>query len=205
VSTYALDAPVDTDFSRERLVALLSAAAARPEVVIRHDVDYSPFCAAQMAELELEHGIRATYHIRVDAPDYDLTCDSIPRIVAAGHDLGPHVDLHADRGALFSDDELAAACSSAYRALSAAYPSTRRVSFHQPPRDVIGREVPGFESAQSWRWQGRWAADSRGIWRINPEELLARGGPVMLNLHPEWWFLPDEHATALRAREATKP
>lgn len=207
MSALAVHAPPDTDFSRERLLSLLESARSRPDVMIRHDVDYDVGCAVQMAELEADLGVRATYYLLADTEDYDLFLagPAVQRIRDCGHDLASHVDLHAPRHAVFTTAALRAACIDTHAAISRHWPVTRKVSFHQPPRDVIGRRIPWFESAQAAEWQGRYAADSRGVWRVSPEELLERGGPFQMGLHCEWWWLPEPEADAMRAREAEKP
>lgn len=196
---------MDTDTSRVRLRRLWKLADQRdPEVWWRHDVDYDLSCAVKMAALEKQHGVVSTYFFLTQA--YPLNVEALEEIVACGHEIAPHVDLHGDRDSKYTDADLFDACQDAYDRLTWIYrPVSFVVSFHQPPRSVIGREIPGFESAQGPEWQGCQTADSRGVFHVSPEEILKTEGDVQINLHPEWWFWPKAKQQEWRLLESTKP
>lgn len=199
------------DFSRERLERLLTA---RTDTFIRHDVDYDLQCAVEMAIFEAKLGITSTYYIRCRAEEYNPfgreSREKLRMIQVLGHTLGLHVDLGLHRGANVSDAMMEKACENDLGLFVAGgYAMSRRVSFHAPPHDVYGRDFRWFDHALGTDKPVRYVADSRGVFRRNPETALAMademGPPVQLNLHPEWWFLPWDEADALRAREALKP
>lgn len=182
----------------------------RPGVEWRHDVDYDLTCAIAMAEFEAKKGIRSTYYFLPRSPDYALKRSTIEIILAFGHDIGTHVDLHVARDATFTDEQLQAACVEDYQRLTAIAGRgiTRRVSFHQLPLHVLWRDVPGFLSAHAPRWKGNYVGDSRGVFEVNPEERLRLSDgstPLQINLHPEWWFLSPREADIMRQREAANP
>ncbi len=189
------------DFSQERLICLL----AHPLAVLRHDVDYDPMCALQMAKLEGQIGVHSTYYIRpleCYEPGARLALAEIP---LHGHDLAPHVDLHLPRDAEVDDELMALTAEQDFELLSESFPMTRKVSFHAPPQDIHWRDVEGFDHALKGEWFGRYLADSRGVWRFPPEQLLSWGEVIQLNLHPEWWFWEQAEADAWRRIEAKKP
>jgi hypothetical protein len=197
-----------TDFTRGRLRGLLGAT--HPLVVWRHDVDYDPACALQMAELEREHGVRATYYLMPRAEDYNVFAPSVRDIIrgilACGHQLGVHVNLELPREATVPTWYLAATCYADYKLVATNYEGIqRKVSLHAPPQDARWRDIPSFDHAMSAYWEHRYLGDSRGVWHEPPEELLARGDAVQLNLHPEWWFWPEAKADEWRRLEAGKP
>jgi len=182
----------------------------RPGVVWRHDVDYDPVCALKMAEEEAVHGITATYYVLPRSEDYNAfaprAAGCFHAILDLGHRIGVHVDLHAARDAKFTDMQLHEACARDWKLLRSGFPCRFDVSFHQPPHDVLWRDIPGFEHAMSPGWDGLYVSDSRGVYRHGtPESLLATQGPVQINLHPEWHYLPAAEALALRKQEALKP
>jgi hypothetical protein len=195
-----------TAFTLETLVGLHRLD--RPGVRWRHDVDYDPACAVQMAELEQQAGVRSVFCIRLRGPYNpfsDDTAEMLHRIVACGHTLGVHVDLGLPRHAATPVGLLAEAAERDYTLLAAEHPVERFVSFHAPPADIYGRRVPGFAHAFEDPWQRRTVSDSRGVWHGDPVQLLASGQPATLSLHPEWWFWQTETAEMWRQLEAAKP
>jgi len=68
----------------------------RPFLLIRHDVDITPWSALRMAELERSLGIVTTYYYRLHAPFYNLmdgaVLDSVRAVAAMGHEVGLHYE-----------------------------------------------------------------------------------------------------------------
>ena len=197
----------DTNFSLERLERLLKTGT---KVEWRHDVDFDPDAALQMAHLEHKHGVQSTYYVMCQSESYNALAPNVMQtfktIIGYGHQLGIHVDLRLGRSAKVQSSVMRKACERDARIFRAAgYEMTRRVSFHAPPLDVLWRDVRGFEHALGPQWEGRYVADSRGVFRQSPEDALKRGGAVTLNLHPEWWFWPLSVAEYSRKIEAEKP
>lgn len=197
----------DTDFSWERLKGLF--ALSHDGIEWQHDVDYSPACALEMAKLEAECGIRSTYFFRPCSDEYNSFGPSVRKVIEGiltfGHLLGVHIDLGLPRDADVSDAVLKYECVKQWRLLGSVYQVSQRVSFHAPPSDVLGRPIPGYKSSHGPYWQDRWIGDSRGVWSENPEERIAEGEPLRVNLHPEWHFWPQHLADEWREREALKP
>ena len=65
-------------------------------LLIRHDVDITPWSALAMAEMEKEEGVETTYYFRLHAPYYNLlepTClGAVHRIAELGHEVGLHYE-----------------------------------------------------------------------------------------------------------------
>lgn len=68
----------------------------RDFLVVRHDVDITPWSALRMAELEAEEGVRTTYYYRLHAPFYNLMDEaavaSVREVAAMGHEVGLHYE-----------------------------------------------------------------------------------------------------------------
>lgn len=188
------------DFSKDRLQTLLT----HPRAVIRHDVDYDPACAVKMAEFECGLDVRSVYYVRPLECYQNNKAWSFQEIFWYGHELGVHADLCLPREAHVSDKLLRTVAEGTFQMLLDVLPVSRRVSFHAPPIDVYWRSVEGFDHALKPEWRGRYVADSRGVFRLQPEENLDKG-VVQLNLHPEWWFWDQETADMWRQVEAAKP
>ena len=136
------------DFSIKRLRTLLTTDA---NVQWRHDVDFDPECALKMAWLERELGVQSTYYVMARSEFYNpfaaLTCKVFLQIHECGHQLGLHVDLGLPRAAKVSDDRMVAACLDDRELLQHVLPVCDSVAFHAPPRDIMGRDIPGFDHA----------------------------------------------------------
>ncbi len=68
----------------------------RAFLLIRHDVDITPWSALRMAELERSLDVRTTYYYRLHAPFYNLmegaALDSVRAVAAMGHEVGLHYE-----------------------------------------------------------------------------------------------------------------
>lgn len=157
------------EFSIDRLGELLAESPAN--TFWRHDIDVSPDAALQMAKLEAELGIVATFYVMTESPFYAPT-DAVVlamRLAALDHHVGWHIDPR----------------------LPSAYPADGlRVSWHCPTPEMLWRDFDGFESAYASRWEGRYVSDARGVFRGGDPEDIFDGEALQVALHPEWWFEP---------------
>ena len=172
---------------------------------IRHDVDVSLDRARKLAELEQSWGVRATYHVMLSCPFYDVTearsRDHLAAIRACGHEVGLHYHPAHDEAASpphGADEEIDAACQRLERALGTAVES---VSFHLPspglidgPLHVANRVNAYAKPLLEW-----YLSDSRGRWREG-EPLVTldtpRSSTLQILIHPLWWGATNEEPTA---------
>jgi hypothetical protein len=71
---------------------------ARPRIFMRHDLDHSLALAVQMARIEADAGVRATYFVQLHADSYCATSLGQVARVRELMDLGHEVGLHYDTG-----------------------------------------------------------------------------------------------------------
>ncbi|MFO1078709.1 MAG: hypothetical protein U1E73_13375 [Planctomycetota bacterium] len=68
----------------------------RDFLLIRHDVDITPWSALRMAELEHSLEVHTTYYYRLHAPFYNAmdgaVLDSVRAVAAMGHEVGLHYE-----------------------------------------------------------------------------------------------------------------
>src|SRR5262245_56100562 len=92
-------------FAFVRFQEFLPGAGPLPSryVVLRHDIDFSPHYALEMAEMEHAAGIASTYYVLFDGQFYNpLERDIIlqlRRIRALGHEIGLHFAVSASADA----------------------------------------------------------------------------------------------------------
>jgi hypothetical protein len=184
-------------------------------VLWRHDIDLELEAAVALAELEAEEGVRSTFFLMARSAFYNLFSpageEAARRIAGLGHALGVHVDLGATRDAHLDDEQIRERVAREQSLVEAALPGLfdRWVSFHNPPADVVGRDVPGVQSAYgpAFLRDVRYASDSLRRFAGGPfEEVLEAGHErLCLLLHPVLWAydgstMPEAVAAYLAAR-----
>lgn len=173
---------------------------------LRHDVDFSLTAAGELAELNSELGIRATFFVQVRSPIYnvlsDLAADQLRHISECGQDVGVHVRLTGDcrPHKIVSRD---------YAVILEALESARPVfSVHNPPAGLAGGvsdlDVPGFVNAYSRRFarEDVYVSDSN-MQRSLDDFITAldrQPSSLQLLLHPEYWILSTNSTSDAFAR-----
>lgn len=201
----------DGDFSYDYLGRLYAALQARfrpavlseiaepgtGRVFVRHDIDLSLARALPLARLENARGLRATYHVMLDSPFYDVRTEAsraaLAELAALGHEVGLHYDVVARRmreaPAVERDADIARAAEE-LEALTRA--PVKSLSFHLPiPELVRGPlHVAGRVSGYAKELLGWYLSDSRARWREG-EPLASLDAPrapdLQILVHPIWW------------------
>jgi hypothetical protein len=166
--------------------------------IIRHDIDISPPLAVEMAEIEAELGVRATYAVLLTGSFYNAfaseTRSMLRRIADLGHDMALHFD--AAWHGIENADELEDAIGRESAMLSDLLHGARidTFIFHNTTDFTLScgeRHYGGLRNAYA-RDLGEkvgYVSDSNGYWRFKSwEEALAESPPRLQVLtHPEWW------------------
>ncbi len=214
---------LETVRARHRLELLGNAeralASGNRVAFIRHDVDMSLARARDLALLDRDWGVHATYHVMWKSPFYSPTTPShqaeIREIASAGHEVGLHfVTPSPDAAPAVSDRAINDECAELEQVLGTA---VRSISFHLPPPAMIGGPlvVCGRVNAYAATFLGWYLSDSRARWREgDPRESLKnpRGDVLQLLVHPIWWGAASERPedrlgafVAAHAREVARP
>jgi hypothetical protein len=145
------------------------------DLFLRHDVDLMLEAAVELAELEAEEGVRATYFLMTESVFYNLASHegraAFERLRALGHRVG----LHAVWPSREADDRF-----------------DRVVAWHNPDPDYVSDPLDGLVNvmAPPWFSPDTYRSDSNQRWRSGcPHEELAAGRFEWLQLltHPEIW------------------
>jgi len=177
------------------------------EMILRHDVDWSPRRALRMARMEADRGIEANYFFLVSSPFYNPVHKPTRRIVQRIESLGHHVGLHFSTHQYWDEEpaesELVERVDAEKRILDAVSAEPLgAISFHRPPDWVFGRTFAAFDSAYAARFFDdiAYRGDSDHRWREEPP--LADGAPDRLQVlvHPGLW---GENDGAFTERLAT--
>lgn len=171
-------------------------------VILRHDIDYDINKAVQMAALERDGGVTATYFVLLTSDFYNVFSGKIAgalrQIRSCGHAIGLHFDemrypeLEGDLDSLRQKilDEAAL--------LSTAVGSkVDVVSMHRPGRAVLDADftIPGMINSYGrvyFRYF-KYLSDSRRRWREPVEEIVASGQFQRLHiLTHAFWYHEEE-------------
>lgn len=160
------------------------------QVLWRHDVEFSPFIALKMAEIEAAEGVKATYFFQLHAEFYNVLEKAISEIVAEiksfGHDIGLHFDSHYFGIACEKDLEKYLSLDVQY--FNAIFGTDVKVfSFHKTDKFILSCEnevYAGLINVYSKYFKDNFAycADSTGYWRY--EHLMdVLNNPKIQKLH----------------------
>lgn len=185
-----------------------AADLAPGDALVRHDVDLSPDHAVEMAHIEADLGVHATYFFLVSTPLYSVhnrrTRTAIEEIADLGHDVGLHFSTHQHWEDDPGDEAVERAVERERTALATVADPIETVSFHAPPDWVLAREFDGFPSAYAPRFfhDVAYCSDSDQRWRDDPP--LTDGVPDRLQVlvHPGLWGERDRSFDAC-VRRAT--
>lgn len=168
------------------------------DVLLRHDVDWSPRNALTLARLEADYDITATYCFLVSSPLYNLhhkpVRGVVERIADLGHDIALHCNTHQYFTAEPSDDALTDRVTDEHTALTTITDAvTDVVSFHRPPEWVFRREYDAFTSTYAPRFfdEITYRGDSNQRWRDTPPLQDSLPNRLQLLVHPGLWGVDD--------------
>jgi hypothetical protein len=145
------------------------------DVLLRHDVDLSLEAALDLARLERDAGVRATYFLMTESVFYNLDSEQGRETLRELRSLGHAVGLHGVYPRAARDDRFDAA-----------------LAWHNPDPEYVHEPVSGFVNVMQppWFTKGKYRSDSNQHWREGcPHEELRAGTFEWLQLliHPEIW------------------
>jgi len=172
-----------------------------PFVVLRHDIDMSLRPVLEMARIEYEQGVQATYFVLLRSPFYNLfsrsNAEIMPQIHQYGHQIATHLDLTA-----YGNDFAKGLMEVEVMSQFYPYINTQLVSLHSPC-DLNQMPIGLFQQLNNVygaavRGEMAFISDSTGRWRYgHPLDSEAFGArkPIQLLTHPIWWTQEGETAT----------
>lgn len=178
------------------------------EMIVRHDIDFSPRKALRMGEIEADLGIEATYFVLLSCPLYNVFYKPIRTALqglqSMGHTIGIHFSTHQYWNGEAAPDEVTKRVLAEREALSSAVGDvSEAVSFHRPDEWVFRRSFEGFISTYEERFftDIAYFGDSNQRWR--EENPLSGELPEKLQIltHPGLWGEQDADFESRLAEE----
>jgi peptidoglycan/xylan/chitin deacetylase (PgdA/CDA1 family) len=180
----------------------------QPWVLLRHDVDYDPSKALEIAEIEAESGMQSTFFFLLTTEFYNVfsreVCDIVDNIVELGHDIG----LHFDTSHYWDKEPDVAALQRAIRTQQEAFEAVcdseiiDTVAFHNPPEWTLNRYFDGLQTTYEPEYFEQIAYESDSLYRWKTDQPFGDGYPNRLQVltHPVLW---GEKSSPLKARIET--
>lgn len=167
-------------------------------VIWRHDVDFSPRAAREMARIEAAEGLKATYFVLLHSEFYNLLekeeSDCVQEILTLGHYLGLHFDCHYYE--ISNEGELEQLLIREKLILEEIfrYP-IQAFSFHNTTPAILDYARARYAGlintyAEYFRDRVGYCSDSNGYWRFRRlEDVLREGKDERLQVltHPVMW------------------
>lgn len=168
------------------------------DVLLRHDVDWAPRNALDLARMEAERDITATYFFLVTSPLYNPLHKPVRLLVseleALGHEVGLHFSTHQHFTGEPPDEELVARVQDERTVLEQVCEDTSTaVSFHRPPEWVFREAYDGFTSTYERRFfeEIDYYGDSNQRWRDEHPLAGDRSPKMQVLVHPGLWGETD--------------
>jgi hypothetical protein len=182
-----------------RFVTFTEEEREEQSVLWRHDLDFSPHRGLQLARIEAEAGVRATYFVLLHSEFYNALEREVVHIIKEIAGLGHAIGLHFDPQFYGATGELDVLLQLERRLLETTLSLPIDVfSWHNPSQghwveSTKAASIAGMVNAYGAAIRERYSyiSDSHGIWRFRRlHDVLAAADEPHLHVltHPEWWM-----------------
>lgn len=162
-------------------------------VILRHDVDFSPEKALEMARLDHQAGVNSTFFFLLTSSYYNILSESgvrcVQEIIKLGHECGLHYDCtgfeQLSSEARRQRVEILAQCLG-----NAVGVRIGAIAQHKPARSPLREQFPSYVDAYDAPFfkDISYISDSRRIFRVpDLHEFLSQHPRSQLLIHPIWW------------------
>ena len=169
------------------------------QMILRHDVDFSPYDALKIAELEAKLNIHSTFFFQVTSIYYSILEVEIKNIIrlisSLGHEIGLHFDL-----SVYNEKSLSGIKNKfdfEKNILSEISNSQIKIfSLHNPTtiKNIKFDKIKYFNcfnaSSPKILEKFKYCSDSNGYWRFESLEELINDNTIQnlyVLIHPVWW------------------
>lgn len=170
----------------------------RKDIIWRHDVEFSPSIALDMARIEASYGVKATYFFQIHSAYYNIYeryfSDILLEIKSLGHHIGLHFDSHYYN--IQTEEEL-----SKYLNLDKSYfegvfgIKIDTFSFHNTNQFILSCEKYKYGElinvySSFFKENYSYCADSTGYWRYEILDEVLRDDKVQhlqVLIHDAMW------------------
>lgn len=193
------------DFSTVRL-----EEEKRKQIILRHDIDYSPALAYEMAEIDAAYKIKATFALLISTPLYNPFTEASIKLIDGIHKLGHNIVLHYRVAAGQDIEETRRSISRDLKAVRPFFHFIQPVFIwhNLPPNNLLSDiEVPGMINAYGAGFVKKMYYISDSVLRHKPEEFLnalSKYRNIHLLLHPIIWMTEKNSMTSMMSQVLAK-
>ena len=175
------------------------------QVILRHDIDFSPEHALKLAEIENELNIRSNYHFLISSEMYNLFSKDVLLIIEKIKKFNHHIGLHFDPtafGTQIDENNISGSLTflkEIFKTAEIALGKLEAYSFHRPATYGMSERIftkrnsslfPLNAYDEQFTKNILYLSDSRKKWRNGCvckqiDELAGRS--LQLLIHPIWW------------------
>ena len=177
------------------------------KIILRHDIDFCPERALQIANLEKKLSVYSTYFFLINTDFYNLQFENNKKILNEILNLGHDIGLHFDASLYDSSDDLHKGCRKEVQVLeSIINKKINIVSFHRPSKKILNMndKIGDLKHTYMNKFVKDifYCSDSQGLWRFESpidivnENIKNENFVLHLLLHPIWWTTPDNLSPA---------
>lgn len=165
-------------------------------VILRHDIDFSPKKALEIAKIEYELGVKSTFFVLVSSEFYNIFSKSVSKalneIIYMGHQVGLHFDEKRYNKA--SIEDITKKIYSELNILKMALDrSSDVISMHRPSKLILNKDIK-FEGAinsysKKFFTDMKYVSDSRMSWKEDIFEVIEseKYKKIHILTHPFWY------------------
>lgn len=165
-------------------------------IILRHDIDFSPNKALEIAKIEHEIGVKSTYFVLLSTEFYNVFSNEssgiFTEILGMGHQIGLHFDeqryktnsIEETKEHVYYEAEILG------RALNT---QINVVSMHRPSKFTLEAsiELDGLINSYSHKYfkDMKYISDSRMYWREDPMTTVLnnQNNKIHILTHPFWY------------------
>lgn len=176
--------------------------SAPKKIIIRHDIDFSPKKALEIAEIERRNNVRATYFFLTNSDFYNVYSlknrQIVGNLLESGHEIGLHFDEKAFEAVGGLQTISKHICREARSLAEGCGCEVRAVSMHRPSKVMIENDldIPGIINSYSRKYycEYKYVSDSRRLWHEDIIEIIKSGEYDRLQIlaHPFWYSYKEQ-------------
>ena len=173
------------------------------QIILRHDIDFSPALALEMAEIDATYKIKSTFALLLSSPLYNPFTFANIRIINEIQQLGHNIALHHRVASGQTIEEIRQDIVSGMQVMRAFFPYIQPVFiWHNPPPDNphSNLEVPGIVNAYSAIFVEMMHYISDSVLRHEPDYFLTALSEYKLLhilLHPVIWMSEKDNMVSM--------
>lgn len=171
----------------------------KKEILLRHDIDFSPQNAIKIAKIEKKNKVYSTFYIQILSPFYSINLDKnliyLKNIIELGHNIGLHFDASSYK--IKSEKDLIKFLNLEKKILARLLDlNIRKIksfSFHNPSKRHLNFKKFKYANmincySDYIKSRYYYFSDSNGYWKkFNIKNFFIDHEKIQFLSHPIWW------------------